>query len=998
MHTRPLLLVAALAFSSARLAAAGVTGSVRAPDSTALAAAEITVAGTNFRTASATDGTFVLNGLPPGPQKITVSYLGYDPKSFDVVVPAEGDARVNAVLGAEFVELDAVTVTGIRTGQARALNEQRSATNLTSIISSDFSGQFPDKTIADAVKRLPGVTVETDRDTGGVEGRYITVRGMTADYNAVTIDGMRVNVTDFDGITRRVPLDVVSADVADQIEVTKALRPDQDADSIGGAINIRTRSAFSRGERSATAKLALSYADQLENYTGDFPYENPGYEAAFTYSDLFGKEKQFGFSIAANTRDRTFAKSRNSTTGWNTLSSFRPGTAGAFTPLAGGPAYLMDSFVLQDFVDSFQNTGLNGSLEWRPTEDVKLRLYGSTNARITERGRQRQNIFFPAPNASGQLSNVVGTPVVTDDTVTDFTHGVAGGASTNRNTVRREVRDFDEDQITSLVALDGEVRTGEVTLTGMMGYNLATWDGHTDTAVQARFDNRNFISGYEITPGSIETPDVTAVTPGGVDRNDPSLAGAYTMNQLNRGSRTYDDDEFNTGLDAKYDTELFGWSGFFKTGAKLRTRSRELDHTEKIYRANSNWNLLGYTGQADIGSVLADYGVNDVNGYDYGYFIDPDKVRDVSDTLIDRGLLTENTYADGTTLNDFFSRVDDYSATEDIYAGYVMGQFTQGKLTVLPGARVELTHTRFETFQILGSTSSGAPLPTAVPIAPERDYVNVLPGLHLRYDFTPKLVARAAYTESLARPTFSQLNPRETRVDSAGGTDTITRGDLDLKPTYSRNYDLALDRYFGNVGYVSIGVFYKDYEDNIYRFTQTEIVDGNSFEVTQPRNAIGGKLKGFELAADYQFTFLPAPLDGLGVSANYTKTDSELDSGIPSLANQNIPLFDQVEDTVNLSVYYDKGRWRARVAFLYRSESLFSYDTTKSFDLARYEAPSKSLDISASYRFARQWTVFGELNNVLDGGTYGYNGDDNLRLDFNEYSGWAATVGLRWSL
>jgi TonB-dependent receptor len=622
------------------------------------------------------------------------------------------------VLGADVIQLDSITVTGIRTGQARALNEQRAATNLTSIVSSDFTGQFPDKTVADAVKRLPGVTVETDRDTGGVEGRYITVRGMTADFNAVTIDGMRVNVTDSEGITRRVPLDVVSADVADQIEVTKALRPDQDADSIGGAINIRTRSAFSRGERSATAKAALSYADQLENYTGDFPFKNPGYEGAVTYSDLFGKENQFGFSLAANTRDRTFVKSRNSTTGWNELRSFRPGTSGAYTPLAGGPAYVMDSFVLQDFADSFQNTGLNGSLEWRPTEDAKLRLYASTNARVTERGRQRQNIFFPVPDTNpanttpdGSLSNVVGTPQVTGDTVTRFTNGssVGSGSSTNRNTVRREVRDFDEDQVTSLVALDGEVRAGDVTLTGMMGYNFATWDGHVDTALQARFDNRSFITGYEITPGSADDTAISAVTTTGVDRNDPSLASGYTMNQLNRGSRVFDDDEFNTGLDAKYDTELFGWTGFFKTGAKLRTRSRELDHTEKIYRANSAWNLLGYTGQADIGSVLADYGVNDINGYDYGYFIDPDKVRDISDTLISRNLLSQNTFADGTTLNDFFSRVDDYSATEDIYAGYAMGQFTRGKFTVLPGARVELTRTQFETFRIVGSTSSGAP-------------------------------------------------------------------------------------------------------------------------------------------------------------------------------------------------------------------------------------------------------------------------------------------------
>jgi TonB-dependent receptor len=953
-----------------------------------------TAGGSTLRTVTDANGEFTLTA-PAGNYTLALDYLGLPPKSQAITLGA-APVRLTLTLGDTAVTLAAVTVEATRTGQARALNQQRASQNLTNIVSADFSGQFPDKTVADAVKRLPGITVETDRDTGGVEGRYITVRGMSADFNAVTIDGVRVNVTDFDGITRRVPLDVVSSDVADQIEVTKALRPDQEADSIGGAVNIRTRSAFSRGSRSASVRAALSFSDQLEDYSGKFPHDNPGYEGAVTYSDLFGAEQQFGFSLAANIRDRTFVKSRHSTTGWNSVTGIRPGTAGTFTNLPGGPAWIMDSFVLQDFVDAFRTDGLNGSFEWRPRADTRLRLFASTNARTTERGRQRQQIFYPSTTAAN-ISGVIGTPAVTADTVTDY--------SGLNSTVRREVRAFDEEQKTSIIALDGQTHLGDTQLDFVAGYNWAKWDGGLGTALQARFDQR-FTNSYRITPGDAASrPTVSAVTPAGVDYNDARTFSGYTLSQLNRGSRAYDDDEFNFGLDAQHDLKLADWTGFIKAGVKFRTRTRELDHTEGIYGANAGWNLSGYTGaytgSATVNrSLIADYRVKDTNGYNYGVFLDPKAVREVGDALIADGRMVRNTFADGTTLNSFFSRVDDYKATEAVYATYVMGQFTRGKLTLLPGVRFEATKTEFDTFLVQGSTASNQPLPGTVRIKPTRDADNFFPGLHARYDFPRDLVLRASFTESLSRPTFSQLNPRENRniSDDAVDNDSISRGRLDLKPTTAKNYDVSIERYLGRLGYVSAGVFYKDYKNNVYRFVQTELVNNIPTRVTEPRNARGGKLLGLELAADYQLAFLPAPFDSLGVTANYTKTDSELDSGIPAASGRKIPLFDQVEDTVNLSVYYSKGRLRARAALNYRSETLFSYDTTRPPELGRTEAPSTTIDLSASYKFYREWTVFGEMNNVFDEPSFAYNGNRNLRLDNKEYSGWTAIIGVRWSL
>ncbi len=907
-------------------------------------------------TATDADGEFVLTA-PAGTYTITVDYLGLPPKAQTLQLRAGESTRLALVLGADTISLAAVTVEASRTGQARALNQQRAAQNLTNIISADFTGQFPDKNIADAVKRLPGVTVETDRDTGGSEGRYVTVRGMSADFNAVTVNGMRVNVTDFDGLTRRVPLDVISSDVADQIEVSKALRPDQDADSIGGAVEIKTRSAFSRDGRSASVKAALAYSSILSDYF-NYPYDNPSREAAVNYSDLFGAQRQWGLSFSANYRDRTFVKQRNSTTGWN-------GDGTAASP------FLMDTYVLQHFFDDMVNKGANSSLEFRPTPDHKLRLYAGVNIRETNRGRQRQQIFFPLSLAP---ASTVGIPVVTGDTYTSI-------AATN-NTVRKEARSFNEIQDTGTIAVDGDSKLGAFEVSYLLGYNRGGFDGGLDTGVQAQFQRATSTNGYIITPGDARFPVITTT----LDRLTPSAASAYTMRNLIRGTRNYTDAEWNAALNLKRPMTVAGLPGWFKTGAKFRTKSRDRDEIVRSFNQNANWHLLGYTGQADIPSVLADYGAKDGatsdGHYNYGYFIDPKKAREVGELLISRGLVTP------LTTNALNSQLGDYQAWEDVSAAYAEGQFTSGKLTLLGGLRAERAATKFKTYAVVDGTP--------IRISPSRRQSEVLPGLHLRYDHSKAMVLRAAYTESIARPTFNQLNPRATISTT---NDTVSRGNIDLKPVTSRNYDLSFDYYLGSVGYVSVGLFHKDYKNNVYRSTQRELFEGDpNTQVTQERNARGGRLTGIEFAYDQALRFLPAPFDGLGVTFNFTYADSELDTGLPRLAGLKIPLFDQMKRTVNASLYYEKRGLRLRASAHRRSRTVFELATNNPYALARFEAPSTELDLTASYKVWRQWTVFAEVQNALSASRQGYNGDQALRLDYNEYAAWAATFGLRWNL
>jgi len=302
-----------------------------------LAAVSVVLEGTDLQTTTDRDGEFSLRHVSAGEHALVFTYLGLPSKRVPVLIEAGKSLRVDTMLGEAVVVLDSMKVESPRSGQARALNQQRAAQNMTSIVSSDLSGQFPDKTIADAVKRLPGVTVETDTDTGGSEGRYITIRGMSAAFNAVSVNGVRVGIANADDtISRQVPLDVISAKSADTIIVTKSLLPDQDGDSIGGSVDIKTRSALEREGTTASAEFAVGYRKILTDYE-NYRYKNPNYEGAFSYSTVLDKDRKWALELSGNMRALTSQKQRVSVYDWIDVSE------------TAKPQYLLEGLILQDF-------------------------------------------------------------------------------------------------------------------------------------------------------------------------------------------------------------------------------------------------------------------------------------------------------------------------------------------------------------------------------------------------------------------------------------------------------------------------------------------------------------------------------------------------------------------------------------------------------------------------------------------------------------------------
>ncbi|MET0320399.1 MAG: TonB-dependent receptor [Duganella sp.] len=148
---------------------------------------------------------------------------------------APGDASSAALLAAS---ANSVIVAGQRSSLRNAIAAQEKADNIVSVISSDDIGGLPDKNAAEALARLPGVSVQ--RDQG--EGRYVSVRGLGPDLNAVTINGALVPSPEAG--RRAVALDVLPAGLIRSLEVSKTLTPDQDANSLGGTVEVKTLSAF----------------------------------------------------------------------------------------------------------------------------------------------------------------------------------------------------------------------------------------------------------------------------------------------------------------------------------------------------------------------------------------------------------------------------------------------------------------------------------------------------------------------------------------------------------------------------------------------------------------------------------------------------------------------------------------------------------------------------------------------------------------------------------
>ncbi|MBW3518588.1 TonB-dependent receptor [Flavobacterium sp. NKUCC04_CG] len=268
------LLFLFLAFLLSYLAQAQKTGIISgkitdAQDNISLPGATVQLLDSgNKYTISNQIGDYEFLNVPSGTYQLQVLYIGYQSHIQEVVVVAGKNTLTHIALGGDTNSLEEIVIGASLKGQSRALNQQKNNRNITNIISSDQVGRFPDSNIGDALKRVPGITMQNDQG----EARNIIIRGLAPSLNSVTLNGDRIPSAE--GDNRNVQMDLIPSDMIATIEVNKTLTPDMDADAIGGSVNLITR-ATPNGER-ISATLAGGYAPIREkaNYTAGLVYGN----------------------------------------------------------------------------------------------------------------------------------------------------------------------------------------------------------------------------------------------------------------------------------------------------------------------------------------------------------------------------------------------------------------------------------------------------------------------------------------------------------------------------------------------------------------------------------------------------------------------------------------------------------------------------------------------------------------------------------------------------
>ena len=346
---------------------------------------------------------------------------------------------------------------------------------------------------------------------------------------------------------------------------------------------------------------------------------------------------------------------------------------------------------------------------------------------------------------------------------------------------------------------------------------------------------------------------------------------------------------------------------------------------------------------------------------------------------------------------------------EKTYGGYAMLNFAMDELMLDGnfGVRVVRTENSASGYLVYPNVAYAPYLGAGgvEPITAENSYTDVLPSMNVKWEPRENLILRFAASKAIARPNFSDMQAYQqlnaaTRpgVDPPDDGSTLPPGQLDLtgssfdnpylEPMKANQFDMSVEWYFSpeHGGMAWVNFFYKDVKDYFRR--QTELVaypgvDGNEYEylITRPVNVGTAKIQGAELGWNQFFDFLPAPFDGLGMSANYTYIDSSTD--VPNNLDTQpldtdgstfdaLPADGLSKNAYNAAVFYEKGPWQVRLAYNWRSEYLLSigpngYNGTHNdiaWKLPVYSDAFGQLDGSIFYRFSDNVQVGLEMNNL----------------------------------
>jgi len=333
-------------FSANALAVGKLEGQIRDNNSQQpLAGATVTLKELNLSQQAGRDGRFFFVGVQDGDYTLVVNYLGAMTSEHKISIRDKQTTLQDISLSSQD-DVEHIRVVGQQGALSKSMNRQRGADNVLSVVSADVLGNFPDSNISESLQRVPGLSIE--RDQG--EGRFVRVRGMAPDYNSVSMNGTRLPSPESD--RRAVALDVVPSDLLQSVEVSKTLTPDMDADALGGAIEVKSLSAFDRDD---------TYLNLNAEASQDTLTDNTNPKLAASYSDIIAEN--LGIAIATSWYNRDFGSDNVETGGdWT------------FAEDSGFDDAALTSIDTRDYEINRERLGIGVNFDYRPSDDTDLYL------------------------------------------------------------------------------------------------------------------------------------------------------------------------------------------------------------------------------------------------------------------------------------------------------------------------------------------------------------------------------------------------------------------------------------------------------------------------------------------------------------------------------------------------------------------------------------------------------------------------------------------------
>jgi TonB-dependent receptor len=825
--------------------------------------------------------------------------------------------------------LQQITVLGQRTTPEIARAAQEQALNLINLTTADEMQRLPDVNTGEAIRRVPGISLETD--TG--EGRYINIRGLDADLNSTTFGGLRLpptNNSSPSGAGRAVAFDSIPIGFVGAIKVTKSNLPEQDAEALGGTIDITPKTAPSDGKPFADVKLGSG--EELLRHTWIT-------DLAGTAGLRFGGSgdyKPFSVLVTASTYDDRRGVD-------DAEAGFADNQA------AGVPDKAFAGFEQRYYQYHRERHGYGVDLGFSPDEANQYfaRYYDAGYSETVLRNRLLWNYSGKPTVASGDPNGFV-------DTVT-FT---------------KALRDEKEYLDSKVAEVGGKNVFGENILDYHVGYTKGTYYKPYD--YNSSFDNPDSANAFYDNTTLPNWP-VVRVLPGtpanGTVNVNPFDPAGYSLTGLANQSQHSNDHEWGIGANLAIGTHFTSDpQEQIKFGVNARLRTKTGDQSS--------------SSVTDVPAVALASAVSgpDIIYYQQHYPNGPKIDATVLRTIYAAQLAAGNVQDD--LVGNALYAVHD---KENVYAAYGQYEFGFGPLSMVAGVRVEKTDATYSGSESDKSGAVGslgcpildpvnAPTTHVCPVSNTRNYTNFFPSAQMRYELQSDLIARAAISSTIARPGFQQVTA-STTIDNGGN---ISTGNPNLKPTTATGLDLALEKYLPHAGIASVGFFAKDIKDYIVKNVAQQAggpqkTEGNLgvIDIVSFANASTAHLYGFE--ANYVQHFrdeLPGALGGLGVSANWTWVDSwyrepvidPVTNLVSGLRSSMLPSTSR--NTGNFEVLYDMYGLDLTVGAYYTSKNIFGVGNSAALDIWTQER--LSVDFGSQYHVTEAFSVYFNAKNLTN--------------------------------